>query len=170
MSKKSRQPEGSGKADKKGKKAKKGKGADADAAQRRLVVESRPQGVPFPIVVLLAAVMTLPSVTNYMGGGLEFDALMVRALAALAVSWLLAGLVYAVFESMRPTEVTAVVELPPEQAYDAVAARGALSGTIVEDPLAPEPDPFAIDPVAPLPAADSIDPLDVDPERGEPAA
>lgn len=165
MSKKSRQPDGADpKAGKKGKKGKKGKGGDVDGAKRQLVVESQPPGVPFPIVVLLAAVMALPSVTGYMNGGLAFDALMVRILAGLAVSWLLCTLVHAVVESMRPAEVQAVVELPPEEAYENLASRGALSGTIVDDPTAAEPDPFAVDPIAPLPSPEAAD------DRDEPAA
>lgn len=160
MSRKSRQPDGAGQGGKKstkGTKGTRGRGDDVSTAQRTLVVETQPPGVPFPIVVLLAAVISLPSLANYTAGGLQFDALMVRVLAALAVSWLLSTLVYAVFESMRPPEVTAVLDLPAEEAFESVAAQGALSGTIVEESLpAAEQDPFALDPLEPLPSAKPV--------------
>ncbi|MCA0437373.1 MAG: hypothetical protein M9891_00245 [Austwickia sp.] len=170
MSKKSRQPDAA-KAGKKGK-GKKGKGAKGSptAGQRSLVVESRPPGVPFPVVVLLTAVISLPTVANYLAGGLRFDAMIIRVMAALAVSWLLSSLVFAVVESMRPTQVTAIVDLPPAEAYEALAAQGPLSGTIM-DPVGdpdPDPDPFAVDPLAPLPP---VPPVDVEPGASEePAA
>ena len=73
------------------------------------------------------------------------------------------------FESMRSTQVSAVVELPPEEAFEVVAQRGALSGTIVGDEYGEEPDPFALDPIEPLPLADP-GVGEVESERGEPAA
>lgn len=176
MSRKSRQPDkptgakgakGSKGQDKKAAKGKKGKKGQPVTGQRQLVVESQPEGVPFAIVVLLAAVMSMPSVANYVAGGLAFDALMVRVMAALAVSWLLSQLVYAVFEAMRPPEVTAIVELPPEEAFEAVSRQGALTGTIVDDDgFDAEGDPFALDPIEPVEAA----PLPEAGTRDEPAA
>ena len=68
---------------KKGKKSEKGKG---QASGRQIVVETRPHGVPFAIVVLVACVMSLPSLLRFLAGSLLFDALMMRLFAALAVS------------------------------------------------------------------------------------
>ena len=102
--------------------------------------------------------MSVPSVLQYLDSALAFDAMMVRIFAALAVAWLLSHLVYAVFESMRPPEVSAVLDLPPEQAYQALAltADCVLTGAVIP-PAAPtagagaEDDPFALDPLDPDP-------------------
>lgn len=144
------EPKGKGKRGKKGKK--RGKG-EPEAVGRQLVIETRPEGVPFAVVVLFAALMSVPSVLQYLESALAFDAMMVRIFAALAVAWLLSHLVYAVFESMRPPEVSAVLDLPPEQAYQALAGTsdGVLTGAVIP-PVAPVPtvdDPFALDPLDP---------------------
>lgn len=138
---------------KRGRKGKRGAKGAPETAGRQLVVETQPEGVPFAVVVLFAALMSVPSVLQYLDSALAFDAMMVRIFAALAVAWLLSHLVYAVFESMRPPEVSAVLELPPEQAYQALAGTGdgVLTGAVIP-PVTPAPaadDPFALDPLPP---------------------
>ncbi len=158
MSRKSRQPDDG--ADTSSTKRKKGKKGKSSTGEAKLVVSSKPEGVPFSVVVLMAAALSLPSVSVYLGGGLAFDALMMRVFAALAVSWLLSQLVYAVFEWMRPSEVQAVVELPPGEAFEALSGTPApaLTGTIVGEPE--EADPFE------LPALEPLEPLPPQPEVG----
>ncbi|GAB77776.1 hypothetical protein SAMN05421595_0278 [Austwickia chelonae] len=177
MSRKSRRPEPEGAAGGKKKRGRRGRKGEPEVARAHLVVDPGPQGVPFAVVVVVAALMSLPTVSMYMSGGLRFDAMMVRVLAALAVSWLLSNLVYAVFDSMRPKEVKAVVELPPEQAFDVMTGQtpNPLTGTVVGDDL-PVRDPYALDPVeppAPIPPVDSVGPVEEPPaagEKGSPAA
>ncbi|WP_116115039.1 hypothetical protein [Austwickia chelonae] len=173
MSRKSRQPDPKGSADGKKKRGRRGRKDEDQVARAQLVVDPGPQGVPFAVVVVVAALMSLPTVSMYMSGGVRFDAMMVRILAALAVSWLLSNLVYAVFESMRPKEVKAVVELPPEQAFDVMTgqAPNPLTGTVVGEGHQLQ-DPYALDPVespAPIPPveqAGSVGPLDEPPAAG----
>ncbi|MBW3083909.1 hypothetical protein KEM60_00091 [Austwickia sp. TVS 96-490-7B] len=172
MSKKSRQPEAAAQGGKGGKKGRRGKKGQAEEGTRaQLVVETAPEGVPFAVVVLLAMVMCLPSLSTYQAGGLAFDALMMRVFAALAVAWLLSHLVYAVVEAVRPPKVEAVVEIPPEQAFHAMARQDALSGRIVSDPHDesghPIPgDPFAVEPVEPA-AIPAVSQAGVQPVVGE---
>lgn len=154
MSRKSRRVEEPG--GRSARKARTGKRSAAAGGGSRQPVGAAPsRGVPFPAVVLLAAVMTLPSLVHYLSGGLEFDAFMIRALAGLAVAYALFGLVYVVLETVRPDATGAVAELPPRQSYATMAAEGPLSGTIVGNPHAAAPDPVALDPVVPRPAADA---------------
>lgn len=95
MSPKSRPPKAA-----KGKKGKKGK-----VTSTTVVVEEN-NGPPFGIVVLIAVVMSIPSITHFVDGTMAFDATVLRFLAALAVSWILVHLVYAVAHSFQSEETT----------------------------------------------------------------
>lgn len=169
MSRKSRQPdEGS----KKKKRGRRNKGGDEESTGRaQMVVETRPPGVPFAVIVLVAAAMSSPSISLFLADGLRFDALMVRVFAALAVSWLLANLVWAVFDSMRPPETKALVELPPDQAFEALTAGRNNGGDDLTADFG-QGEPFALDPVEPLevePPAPAV--AEENPEeKGKPAA
>ncbi len=88
MSRKSRPPKAKGR---KGKKAK--------AAAARAAVDS--YGPPFGLIVLIAVVLSIPSLTQFVDGSMAFDSTVLRFMAALAVSWLLINLVYAVAHSFR---------------------------------------------------------------------
>ncbi|GMA41039.1 hypothetical protein [Mobilicoccus caccae] len=109
MSRKSRPPKGGGARGKKGRKGKKG----SSTTYEEVIVEES-GGLPFGLVVLIALVMTLPTLTAFFDGSLEFRPTVVRLLAALLVSWLLCQLVYSVVksfgadeeETVRTTETT----------------------------------------------------------------
>lgn len=116
MSPKSRPPE-RGKGGKKGRKGKKGRQAsDASEVRYQEIVEER--GVPFGLVVLIAVVMTLPSLTGFFDGTMEFRPVIVRLLAALLVAWLLCQLVYSVIKSFGKEETTVVTENVEERPAD----------------------------------------------------
>lgn len=78
-------------------------------------VETTRPGLPFGIVVLFAAVMSIPTILQMADETMSFDAGIVRLLVALAVAWLLSYLVHAVIDAMRPDveEVDVTVETPP---------------------------------------------------------
>lgn len=112
MSRKSRPP-------KPGKKAKKGKkGASVDSrVVEEVVVET--VGPPFGLVVLIALVLTIPSLMSFMDGDMTFQSTAMRFLGALAVSWLLVQLVYSVITSFETEETTTVVTETPPPDYSA---------------------------------------------------
>lgn len=92
----------------KGKKGKKGGAHAANVAGTEVVVEEH-GGVPFGIVVLGAFVISLPATMAFVSGTMPFDVACLRFLAALAVTWLLCHLVYAVgssFLRQGPEKVT----------------------------------------------------------------
>lgn len=66
-----------------------------------VVVEEKPDLPPFGISALLGTVLAIPSVLGYVDGSMEFDAMVLRYLAALLVSWALVNLVYGVAKSFR---------------------------------------------------------------------
>ncbi len=91
-----------------------GPGADpaqAGAPVATATVETTRQGVPFGVVVLFAAVMSVPTILQMAEETLSFDAGITRLLVALAVAWLLSNLVYAVIDGMRPAAEHVEVEL-----------------------------------------------------------
>lgn len=59
-------------------------------------------GVPFGVVVLLAAVMSMPTILSMASQAMSFDAGITRLLIALGVAWLLTTLVTSVIDGMRP--------------------------------------------------------------------
>lgn len=117
MSPKSRPPETAGK---KGKKRKKGAKGGSVAAHA-VVVEETASGPPFGIIVLFAVVLSMAPLMQFVEGTMPFDAAVLRFLAALAVSWILTNLVYAVATSFGATETTQ----PPETPVTGVAFDGA---------------------------------------------
>lgn len=86
------------------KSAKKGKKGKHSATT--VVVEEEAGGPPFGIVVLFAVVMTIPSFLRFAQSTMKFDETILRFLAALAVSWILVHLVYAVAMSFSGGEKT----------------------------------------------------------------
>ncbi|HYO17513.1 MAG TPA: hypothetical protein VES02_02445 [Dermatophilaceae bacterium] len=76
-------------------------------------VESRSAGVPFGVVVLLAAVMSLPTILQMSDSTMAFEDGVTRLLVALGVAWLLTNLVYAVVDSMSEDEVAVMVAAEP---------------------------------------------------------
>lgn len=74
-------------------------------------VETTRPGVPFGVVVLFAAVMSVPTLVQMAEETMSFDAGVTRLLVALAVAWLLTNLVYAVIDGMRPDVQKVEVEL-----------------------------------------------------------
>lgn len=93
MSRKSRPPESGKKS--KGKKGRKGK-KESSVVVEEIIEEG---GLPFGLVVLIALMMSLPSLMAFFDGTLDFRPTIVRLLAALLVSWLLVALVHSVFQS-----------------------------------------------------------------------
>ena len=105
MSRKSAQPDGKGKKDKKGKKGRRGKkGAEVTT----IIIEEKPDVPPFGISVLFATVLSIPAIIKYTDGSMAFDAMILRYLAALVISWALVNLVYGVAKSFRVTNETTV--------------------------------------------------------------
>lgn len=92
----------------KGGKGKKGK-KNAVASSRVVEEIVEPSGPPFGMIVLIAVVLSIPSLMRFMDGDMEFRATMVRFLGGLAVSWVLCQLVYSVIASFK-TETTTQVE------------------------------------------------------------
>lgn len=72
------------------------------ATSMTTTVETSRPGVPFGVVVLLAAVMSISTILQMADETMTFDAGATRLLIALAVAWLLTNLVYAVVDGMRP--------------------------------------------------------------------
>lgn len=111
MSRKSRPP----KAGKKGAKGKKGtKGSARNQVVEEVIIEE--VGPPFGLVVLIALVLSIPSLMPFMDGDMSFQNTVIRFLGALAVSWLLVQLVYSVISTFHADEATATVirqEPPP---------------------------------------------------------
>lgn len=141
MSKKSPPPDGGKK--KKGKKGK--KGADSVELEPGQILVVHQEGVPFLIVVLVAAVLSAPTLLQYVVGSMAFEGVMVRVFAALAVSWLLTHLVYGVVEAIRPKDGPIAVTLSePDHAhptYEPPPAPAALSGSVVDEtPYVPDLD------------------------------
>lgn len=97
MSAKSRRKKDKGGAGKQGARGKKGQNPTVTT----VVVEEKPDLPPFGISALLGTVLAIPSVLNYVDGSMEFDAMVLRYLAALLVSWALVNLVYGVAKSFR---------------------------------------------------------------------
>lgn len=86
----------------KGKKGKKGKGKKGDSSTvTTMVIEEKPDLPPFGISALFGTVMAIPSVLSYVDGSMEFDAMILRYLAALLIAWALVNLVYGVAKSFR---------------------------------------------------------------------
>ncbi|MDO5628646.1 MAG: hypothetical protein Q4G43_10030 [Mobilicoccus sp.] len=132
MSRKSRPP----KADKK-KKGKKGKKSETTIVEEVIVEEP---GLPFGVVVLIALVMSLPSLMGFFDGALAFRPMMVRLLAALLVSWLLCYLVWSVFglfHSPVDEEKTSTTETTYEGMRDPY---GTADPSAYPDPYATGPD------------------------------
>lgn len=98
MSRKSAQPDGNGKKGKKGKKGRRGK-KETDVTT--IIIEEKPDVPPFGISVLFATVLSIPSIIKYTDGSMAFDAMILRYLLALVVSWALVNLVYGVAKSFR---------------------------------------------------------------------
>ncbi len=120
MSRKSQQPDSEEK--KKGKKGRKGK-KDAREGVTTIVIEETPDLPPFGISVLVATVLSIPSILHYVDGNMAFDAMILRYLAALVVSWALVNLVYGVAKSFRPqpeetVEATQIDQLTPGMLED----------------------------------------------------
>lgn len=106
MSPKSRPPKT------KGRKGKKGR----QQSENTIVIEEPPTGPPFGLVVLIALVLSIPSLMSFVDGTMQFDSAALRFLAALAVSWLLVNLVYGVaksFEKEETTTTTTITETMP---------------------------------------------------------
>ncbi len=97
MSPKSRPPKTKGG---KGKKGRKG------SSEHTITIEEPPTGPPFGLVVLVALVLSIPPIMQFVDGTMQFDSAALRFLAALAVSWLLINLVYAVAKSFDREETT----------------------------------------------------------------
>lgn len=100
MSPKSRPPKAKGK---------KGKKGDAAAATQTIVEEA--SGPPFGIIVLFAVVLSMAPLMQFVEGTMAFDGAVLRFLAALAVSWILTNLVYAVAHSFGGTETETTTSL-----------------------------------------------------------
>ncbi len=106
MSRKSRPPKTKGK----GRKGKKG----TVTTETSTVVEEA-YGPPFGIVVLVAIVLSIPTLLQFVDGTMAFDSTVIRFLAALAVSWILIHLVYTVassFSKETTTTKTTTMEQP----------------------------------------------------------
>lgn len=111
MSRKSPQPDAGGKGRKKGK-GKGKKGAKTEGTYTEVVVEEA--GVPFGLVVLIALVLSLPSLVGFMDGTIEFRPAIMRLLGSLLVSWLMCQLVYSVVKSFGTKEETTVIDTRTE--------------------------------------------------------
>lgn len=85
-------------------------------------IETARAGVPFGVVVLVAAVMSIPTILQMTDETMSFDGGVTRLLIALAVAWLLSNLVYAVIDGMRPGVEQVDVELRTSVAPGADAA------------------------------------------------
>lgn len=107
MSRKSQQPDDDPKG-KKGKKGKKGRRGKKDANVTTIIIEEKPDVPPFGISVLFATVLSIPTIVNYTDGSMPFDAMILRYLLALVVSWALVNLVYGVAKSFRESNETTV--------------------------------------------------------------
>lgn len=105
MSPKSAQPDDNG-TGKKGKKGKKGRRGKKNTDVTTVIIEEKPDVPPFGISVLFATVLSIPSIINYTDGSMAFDAMILRYLLALVVSWALVNLVYGVAKSFRQPETT----------------------------------------------------------------
>ena len=108
---KSRPPKG-----KKGNKGRAGGSHAANALGTEVVVEEH-GGVPFGIVVLGAFVISLPATMAFVSGTMPFDVACLRFLAALAVTWLLCHLVYAVGSSFLREGAEKVTETTTTQTF-----------------------------------------------------
>lgn len=105
MSRKSRPP-----------KAGKGaKGADEGAHSSSGLVVEESYGPPFGIVVLIALVLSIPSLAQFVEGTLPFDAAALRGIAALAVSWILVHLVHGVASSFETQQSTRRTDADDDQ-------------------------------------------------------
>ncbi|WP_168582401.1 hypothetical protein [Gephyromycinifex aptenodytis] len=125
MSRKSRPP----KAPKKGKKGKKGAAQDEHL---EIVIEE--SGPPFGLVVLIALVLSIPSLMSFMDGDMSFQNTVIRFLGALAVAWLLVQLVYSVIASFAAQERTTVITEGPPPGYPSDQYRPAPDPTRREEP------------------------------------
>ena len=107
MSRKSRPPKTKGK----GRKGKKG----AVTTETSTVVEEA-YGPPFGVVVLVAIILSIPALLQFVDGTMAFDSTVIRFLLALAVSWILIHLVYTVASSFTKetttTTTTTAVDAP----------------------------------------------------------
>ena len=109
MSRKSRPPKTKGK----GRKGKKG----AVTTESSTVVEEA-YGPPFGIVVLVAIVLSIPALLQFVDGTMAFDSAAIRFLAALAVSWILIHLVYTVASSFsKETTTTTTTTMDSSPGY-----------------------------------------------------
>ncbi len=108
MSPKSRPPKT------KGRKGKKGR---TQESENTIVIEEPPTGPPFGLVVLIALVMSIPSLMSFVDGSMQFDSAALRFLAALAVSWLLVNLVYGVAKSFDKEETTTTTTITETMPY-----------------------------------------------------
>lgn len=108
MSPKSRPPKT------KGRKGKKGR---TQEPENTIVIEEPPTGPPFGLVVLIALVMSIPSLMSFVDGSMQFDSAALRFLAALAVSWLLVNLVYGVAKSFDKEETTTTTTITETMPY-----------------------------------------------------
>lgn len=98
MSRKSRPPKTKGR---KGK-----KGTEGTATTQSSTVVEEAYGPPFGIVVLVAIVLSIPALLQFVDGTMAFDSAAIRFLAALAVSWILIHLVYTVASSFSQQTTT----------------------------------------------------------------
>ena len=101
MSPKSRPPKAS-----KSKKGRKGKKGREELSETTIVIEEPAPGPPFGMIVLVAVVLSIPPIMQFIDGTMAFDSTALRFLAALAVSWLLINLVYAVAKSFQNEQET----------------------------------------------------------------
>lgn len=106
MSRKSRPPKTKGKG-RKGKKA---------AVTETTAVVEEAYGPPFGVVVLVAIILSIPALLQFVDGTMAFDSTAIRFLLALAVSWILIHLVYSVASSFTKetttTTTTSSVDTP----------------------------------------------------------
>lgn len=70
-------------------------------------------GPPFGLVVLIAVVLSIPSLMAFMDGDMSFQNTVIRFLGALAVSWLLVQLVYSVISTFHNDETSIVMSQEP---------------------------------------------------------
>ena len=122
MSAKSRRPKAT--------KARKGTKGRKGGSERSILVESEFAGPPFGIIVLIATVLSMPTLMHFVDGTVAFDTTVLRFLAALTCSWILVHLVYAVAHSFpRQEKVTPAEPAPASAPRDPnVTYRGAASG------------------------------------------